>query len=85
MTSSNPSPKQWVVGHINWFDNELTLERITAATWQEAAFLHSKYPFLEEDGKTKTPVDHLPDVRTEEDFRVACFYCDCMMNWIEVT
>lgn len=70
--------KTWVVGHIEWGNNELILERVEAATWQEAVQKHSLFPFEDEDVEFMSTI-------SEEDFRQRCFDCDSMMNWIEVT
>lgn len=76
MTSS----KTFIVGHIDWMDHELLLERITASSWQHAVVQHSHYPF--KDPETDAPNMILVD---EEAFKQECFDCACMMSWIEVT
>jgi hypothetical protein len=65
---------KYVVGHIDWFDHELTLEIIDAPTWREAWAKHSKFPWTENDGPSA-------DLASAQQ---ACFDCDCMMSHIEV-
>lgn len=68
----------FVVGYIDWFNNELTLEQIKAETWQEAVQKHTKYPFSTDDYI-------LSKLTCPETFKQECFNCDCMMSWIEVS
>lgn len=68
----------YVVGHIDWSENELRLEQIDAHTWQDAVRTHSKFPWAGE-----ADVDQ-PSLQDAEAFKQQCFDCDCMMNWIEV-
>lgn len=87
MTSSNN--KTFIVGHIDWSDHELILERCCGPTWQDAIIAHSKYPFMkcdEETGEQIEPTECEPvdPNEDEETFKQKCFDCDCMMSWIEV-
>lgn len=69
--------KTFVVGHIDWFDHNLTLEKITAVDWLGAVQAHSKFPF-------EAPKDYSEASHAPETFKQLCFDCDCMMNWIEI-
>lgn len=68
----------FVVGHIDWSENDLRLEKVEAKTWQEAVQKHSKYPWQDE------AADDKPSLQNPEAFKQQCFDCDCMMSWIEV-
>jgi len=68
----------FVVGHINWSENELRLEKIEAQSWQTAVSVHSKFPWKDEAQGDQ------PDMSDPEQFKQTCFDCDCMMNWLEV-
>lgn len=69
--------KRFVVGYIDWMNNDLKLEIVYAKTWKEALAGHTKYPW-------KNEPQHAPDTDDIELFQQACFDCDCMMNVIEV-
>lgn len=73
--------KTFVVGHIDWMDHELTLERIAATDWPAAVRKHSKFPFADKSCDREAI---LLDTLDGEGFKQACFDADCMMNWIEV-
>ena len=80
--------KNFVVGHIDFFNHELTLEKIQAETWQLAVIEHSKYPYKGSDDSPMCRPEGLretyPDMEEDEAFRQACFDCDSMMSWIEI-
>ena len=65
--------KTFIVGHIDWFNHDLILERISAINWQHAVAAHSKFPWT---GTVPTT--------DPETFKQQCFDGDCMMDWIEV-
>ena len=65
--------KSYVVGHIDFFNNELVLERIEANTWQEALAAHSKCEDM---------FDPMPD--TLEDAKEAAFDQDAMIAVLEL-
>lgn len=67
--------KQFIVGHIDWYDHNLTLERVEAKDWREAFTKHSKAQEL----FSSDPVPE--DLKAAKQF---CFDCDCMMDAIEV-
>ncbi len=66
--------KTFVVGYINWSDNELVLEVISAENWREAWMKHSNIPFT----------DDYPIPDDVETAKTACFDVDCMMSHVEV-
>ena len=72
--------KTFVVGHIDWFDHELILEKYEVSSWRIAVALHTKYPFHGDPN-----LDPPKESTTPELFRGQCFDVDCMMNWIEVS
>lgn len=82
--------KTFIVGYTDLYCHELTLERIEAATWQDAVCQHSKYPYQGTEGGDNDYVspDELskryPDLEPEQSFRQCCFDCDSMMNWVEI-
>lgn len=64
----------FIVGHIDWFEHELVLEKIEAPDWQHAIALHSKWTADNGDVPNLSP----------EAFKQHCFDLDSMMSWIEV-
>lgn len=63
---------RWVVGWISFFDNELKIALVEAATWQEAV------------RKADPPV--LPEWKDEtlEELRQLAFDCDGAFHMVEV-
>lgn len=80
--------KTFIVAHVDFFDNDIKLEKIEAPTWQEAVEKHSKYPYKETEESSGQSAAELsknyPDYTPEESFKQACFDCDSMMNWFEL-
>lgn len=71
--------KSFVVGYIDWSNNELFLERIEATDWREAWAKHTKSAWYNYPDETDPISDNL------EDAKQSCFDMDCMMNHIEIT
>lgn len=65
---------QFIVGHVDWYDHNLVLEKIEAPTWREAWMKHSKNPF-----------EGVQDINPSiEEAKQECFNQDCMMGHIEL-
>ena len=67
---------KYVVASIDFLENEIHLEIITANTWQEAWVAHSKSLWDKDD----TTLEGL----SLEEAKEICFNSDCMMNHIEI-
>jgi hypothetical protein len=72
--------KSFIVGHIDWSENELRLEHHMGEDWRAAVAQHSKYPWREYPQDDELFTSRL----NPEAFKQTCFDCDCMMSWIEI-
>lgn len=85
---TKPKVLVWIVGFIDFFNHELKLERIEAATWQDAVVQHSMYPYKGTENSDEILPQELSlryeELEPEESFKQSCFDCDSMMNWIEL-
>lgn len=68
--------KEFAVGYINWFDNDLIIEIIRAENWKKALFKHSR---LQSDDWNQ---DDFGD--TLEDAKSYAFNCDMMIEVTEI-
>lgn len=66
--------KRYAVARIDWFDNDLTIEIVSANDWREALTKHSKSFFN----------DEYPVPSNINAAKQACFDCDGMMEVVEL-
>ena len=85
---------RFVVGYINFSDNEMLLKVVEASDWREAVVKHPNYPYapqLPAGGDPGSPLEtpeelsaKYSELQPEVAFRQCCFDCDCMMNWVQI-
>jgi len=71
--------RQFAVGYINFYDNELTVEIVEADTEQEARWKHSK------NDPTGWGDISGTDLMDRKEFKEWCFDCDMMVDVIEIS
>ena len=69
--------KEFAVGYLNYFDNELIIEVICAENWHSALMSHSKLKSALDDEFSLTDT-------SLEDAKMQAFNCDMAIDVIEI-
>jgi hypothetical protein len=72
--------KKFVIGHINLFDNRLTLELIEAESEHQARWQHSELQKLPDWSECNADTAHMD----AEEFQEWCFGSDMLVSSLEI-